>query len=108
MRGVSTRIGFVGGLLLLLAVLTSSAANADEPGEPLENRIRPPGGIAAPRDEPTVSDSQTIRILPPGGGPTAVRVSPPIGTRTPARQLSFAELFWLWLQAHARISPPIS
>jgi hypothetical protein len=107
MFSVSNEIKSIAVLLAALAFI-GPATSAEESFDPPQVRVSPPGGIAAPSNEPTADGSQAIRILPPGGGPTAVRVSPPIGTRTPARQLSFAELFWLWLQAHARISPPIS
>ena len=97
MRSVSMRIGSV-GVLMLLAILSTTVAYADEPSplDPPAIRILPPGGIAAPSDEPTVSDSQAIRVSAPGGTPT------------PAPELRFFDLFWMWLRVQAKIGPAIS
>lgn len=85
---------------MLLAVLASSAASADELWEPLENRIRPPGGVAAPRDEPTIG-------APSPDGASQSRLSPPIGRPAPPSERSLFERFWMWLEAQARILPSV-
>ena len=107
MRHVSSRIGR-GAVLLVLVFTFAIYADEPSPFDPPQNRISPPGGVAAPSDEPTVAASDENRISPPGGIPTSqVRVSPPVGTLTRAPQRSVFESFRRWLQTFVRILPPI-
>ena len=89
MFSVSKKIRRGAVLFAALAVFIAPAASADELFDPPQVRVSPPIGIAAPSDEPTVADSQAIRILPPGGAP----------------ELSFFDLFWMWLRVQAKIGP---
>lgn len=100
MRSMSTRVMRAGAVVTLLAGLPATAAHADEPG-PLENRIRPPIGA------PAAGDQSQVRVSPPIGAPVTSqnRILPPIGGPAPAP--SQLELFWRWLQAQAKIRPPI-
>jgi hypothetical protein len=102
MRRVSMR------LLMVLAMFMASAIYADGVVQEPQAKISPPGGIAAPGDEPVVSESAEVRILPPGGAPSDVRVSPPGGRLTiPAREQSLYQSLERWLRTFIRILPPI-
>lgn len=92
-------------LLAFLAVVGLPSAFADGPFDPPESRIRPPSGVT----------SQS-RIRPPSGEPaTDARIGPPPGgvpqpdarIQPPSGEPSFFELVLDWLQAQARIHPPI-
>ncbi|HEX6097327.1 MAG TPA: hypothetical protein VF432_13440 [Thermoanaerobaculia bacterium] len=67
----------------------------------------PQAKIGPPIGAPAAGEQSQVRILPPSGAPVTSqnRILPPIGTPAPA--LSPLDLFWLWLQAQVKISPPI-
>lgn len=73
MRRVSTA-----GAVLLLVILAAPAIIADE---------LPPG-----------TEPPQARIGPPTGVTSQARLGPPTGVTSDAGQLTFFELFWLWLQ----------
>ena len=106
MRTVSIGVRRGMALLALLLVFAAPAAYADNsnPYEPPQARIKPPIG------EPTAA-----RIKPPGGEPTVdARIKPPTGEpapdsriKPPSGEPGIFELFADWLDALARIHPPI-
>lgn len=98
MPGVSGRMKR-GGVFLALVALTTVAGYADEPSplDPPQVRVSPPIGAPMPQ----------VRVLPPGGAPVPQnRISPPVGRPAPAPEPSLFDLFWMWLEAQAKISPP--
>src|SRR5690348_3371151 len=101
MRGVSRRVWSGPALFVLVAALgTSGVAQADEPSpfDPPQNRISPP--IGAPVAQ--------VRVSPPIGAPVAQnRISPPIGAPASAPEPSLFDAFWRWLEAQAKIGPPV-
>ena len=103
MRSVSTRGRRRAISLVLVIAFGISAAYADEPNPfaPPQAKIGPPAGL---KD----SAAKPAKINPPTGtlaGVTPARLSPPTGTSQ--RELRSFDLFWLWLQVHAKIRPPI-
>lgn len=97
MRRVSRPI-VLGGALLVLCLFTAPAAVADTIVDPPQAKISPPAGIAAPTEP-----EDTVRVSPPGGV-EQIRILKPSGA--PRSKPTFFDLFWMWLQAQAKIGPP--
>lgn len=109
MGELSRRVARCGAMLALVTLLGALGAYAeDDPFEPPQNRIRPPGGVAASAsDEPVVTTDPQIRILPPGG--VAIRDSPNSGriARPVEIERRAIDAFWTWLLSQVRVSLPV-
>lgn len=92
-----------GAVILALCVVPSVYAD-EPPTEPPGARIKPPIGatVSPVTSSPAGSPTADARIKPPIGEPAPdARVGSPLG------EPSFFQLLLDWLQAQARIRPPI-
>lgn len=95
-------------LLIFVTAVATPSAYAEDPIEPPQARINPPGGFTSQAriSPPTGNPTTDARIHPPGGTPQSdARINPPIGVTSP--EPSFFQLLVEWLRAQARIHPPI-
>jgi hypothetical protein len=97
MGELSRRVARYGATLALVTLLGVFGAYAEDLFEPPQNRIRPPGGVAASSvDETSVPADPQNRILPPGG----------VAIRNEVEQGLF-DTFWTWLSIQLGVSLPL-
>jgi hypothetical protein len=92
-------------LLVLVALPSALADDTPTPFDPLEARIRPPGGFTAPDPTPSLSGEPAADAgIEPSGErvETAARIKPPSGVTAP--EPGIVELLIEWLRAQARVA----